>query len=73
MSPQLAAGTMTLKLGFPHGAVHLMKEFIQLERGSPASWAAVFMCVWGVGSGGSRRAGKEHLAGTSAFPGLLFP
>lgn len=35
MSPQLVAGTATLKLGFPHGAVHLMKEFILLEREAP--------------------------------------
>lgn len=40
------------KLGFPQGAGHLMKEFIQLERSSQASWA-----------GGSGQAA----VGTSAF------
>lgn len=35
MPPQLAAGMVTLKLGFPRGAVHLMKAFIQLEGEAP--------------------------------------
>lgn len=29
LSPWLAAGAVTLNLGFPQGAEHLMKEFIQ--------------------------------------------
>lgn len=35
MSPQLAAGAVTLKLGFPQGTEHLVKEFIQLGGETP--------------------------------------
>lgn len=53
MSPQLPAGSVTLKLGFP-GAAHLLKEFFQLERGSPASWDGE-----GAGLGGDLRLPRE--------------
>lgn len=55
---QLAVGSVTLKLGFPQGAEHLMKEFIQLESETPKQ-------AGGSGAGSCRARGA--LAETSAF------